>query len=444
MSRSAGASGREHILVTNSVALNGGDAAILLGLLRGVRRAFGPGVSVDVADEAFSAAARAYPDISFVPPLHGSARRPQGPIEALARSLRRRRVSAADALVGAAPALARLLLPPAGRAQLDRLRGTAAVISTGGTYLVEHYPLRRRLESIDIPARLGVPTYLYTQSLGPFADPRTARRVANALSRAARVFLRDGRSRDHLLEIGVDADRLSVHPDAAFALARAPGAAPPEPTRVALSVRHWPHHRTRTPEEGQRRYREAIGAVARRLAAAGARVTFLSTCQGQPEYRTDDARYAARIVEEHLAHVPGVEVDAAFRTPEELIDELAGYHLAIATRMHFAILALCAGVPVAPIAYEFKTAELFAGFGWEPRVTELESISAEALWRNVDATLADAAGIRTRLAEELPRLREAAMEPAERIREDLRGAAADHQSAPGRPPADPGTALGDR
>lgn len=407
------------ILVTNSVALNGGDAAILLGLLRGLREAFGEAVPVEVADEAWAAAARAYPGIAFVPPLHGSAVRPDGAFRAAARSLRRRRVTAGRALLPFVPSVGRALLPPQGREHLDRLAAARAAISTGGTYLVEHYPLRRRLESIDVPARLGVPTYLYTQSLGPFRDPGNARRVSDTLGRVRRIFLRDERSRRHLVDIGVDPGGLSVHPDAAFALAGSVAPAPERPVRVAVSVRHWAHHRTRSPEAGQRAYRSAVAATVRRLVRGGASVTFLSTCQGQPDYRTDDARYAQRIVEEELSGVSGVRVDGTFRTPEALVAELRGYHAAVATRMHFAILALCAGVPVAPIAYEFKTAELFEGLGWGDRVVDLESITDERLWASVEETLASASADRERLAGALPRLREGALEPARIIRGDL-------------------------
>ena len=48
----------------------------------------------------------------------------------------------------------------------------------------------------------------------------------------------------------------------------------------------------------------------------------------------------------------------------DLIQAYAGFDLVIATQMHSCILALCAGVPVLPIAYEFKTNELFRLSAW--------------------------------------------------------------------------------
>src|SRR3546814_6657409 len=67
-----------------------------------------------------------------------------------------------------------------------------------------------------------------------------------------------------------------------------------------------------------------------------------------------------------------VRVDDRFHTPEALRDRYAGYDMVVATRMHAAILALCAGTPVMPLAYEFKTAELFGRLGFAGKVPSIE------------------------------------------------------------------------
>src|SRR5262249_9630352 len=51
----------------------------------------------------------------------------------------------------------------------------------------------------------------------------------------------------------------------------------------------------------------------------------------------------------------------------------------VATRMHFAILALGVGTPVLPIAYEFKTDELFKSLGYDSEVPQIESLTSESL-----------------------------------------------------------------
>ncbi|MBK8161332.1 MAG: polysaccharide pyruvyl transferase family protein [Rhodospirillaceae bacterium] len=72
-----------------------------------------------------------------------------------------------------------------------------------------------------------------------------------------------------------------------------------------------------------------------------------------------------------------VLVDHQFHNPLDLLGELDRFDAVIATRMHMAILALAAGVPVLPIAYEFKTVELFARLGMADWVTAIEDVNPE-------------------------------------------------------------------
>jgi colanic acid/amylovoran biosynthesis protein len=404
-------------LLTNAITMNVGDAAILLGMLESLHDAFGGDARIEVADEAHDTVAAIYPEVSFVSPLHGANPGPS----VLARSVRRRRVSAARAAAPLGDAAIRALLPPEGRAQFERMRRADAVIARGGTYLVDYYAVRRPLEELELAARTGTPTYMYSQSIGSFSDRVKVRRMRRALAGVRRVFVRDARSRAHVLELGVEEARVSVHPDAAFALARPPAGEPRGPLRVAVSVRAWRHYRSGAAAAGQAAYREAVAAAVRRLVDAGAHVVFLSTCQGRDDYWADDSRFADRLVRELLPGVPRVDVDRVFRTPREIIDELATFHAVIATRMHFAILALCAGVPVAPIAYEFKSSELFESLGWGDLVTPLEGIDAHTLGRNVEAVLERREELREAIAAVAPGLREAAGRPAAIIREDREG-----------------------
>jgi colanic acid/amylovoran biosynthesis protein len=47
--------------------------------------------------------------------------------------------------------------------------------------------------------------------------------------------------------------------------------------------------------------------------------------------------------------------------------------------MHVAILALGVGAPVSPIAYEFKTVELFRSLGYEFELPSIETLSSASL-----------------------------------------------------------------
>jgi colanic acid/amylovoran biosynthesis protein len=129
------------------------------------------------------------------------------------------------------------------------------------------------------------------------------------------------------------------------------------------------------------RYLAAVAKLTRVLVEEhGVQVTFLSTCQGVPEYWTDDSRVADRVV----SLLPGavrvhVTVDREFHRPERLIGLFAEHDMVVATRMHAGILALCAGVPVLPIAYEFKTVELFQSLGLGEVTQDIEAVTPESL-----------------------------------------------------------------
>ena len=110
-----------------------------------------------------------------------------------------------------------------------------------------------------------------------------------------------------------------------------------------------------------------------------AEIVFLSTCQGIPKYLYDDSLIADRICERLEPDVlRAVRVDHDFHTPAALMTALRDFDFAISTRMHMAILGLCAGLPVLPIAYEFKTTELYKALGQEQWVTDISAIEREA------------------------------------------------------------------
>ncbi|HJQ15612.1 MAG TPA: polysaccharide pyruvyl transferase family protein [Allosphingosinicella sp.] len=359
------------VVITNVVALNGGDGAILLGVIKTVRRAF-PDADIVVLDSNAPISRRIYPEIRFEQ-LH-----PWPSKGGLTGRLLRR-------IARIIPGIVRL-----GRsAEANAATYAAAdlIISTGGTYLVEHYSLLSRFQQIDLAVASGKPVVLFTQSLGPFVQRTNIHWLRRLAPHLDLILLRDERSLTNLREIGAAGKRMLVVGDAAFALAdpavlergrqRRLSARP----KIAISVRAWKHFRRGSPEQNSHRYRSAIAATVTQLVVgAQAEITFLSTCQGIPEYWTDDSKEALEITSlldpDVLEHVT---VDESFRRAEKLIEELEEFDLVIATRMHMAILALCAATPVFPIAYEFKTAELFHKLGLGHSVVDIEDASPESL-----------------------------------------------------------------
>ena len=367
-----------NIVITNTVALNGGDAAILEALMAVVRRRY-PEARFTIFDSQPTVAAR-YHGHDFRQMMH------QG-LPWKRRAFHEQRLLSAAALWRRSAA-ARLLCRGDEASSLATYAAADRVISTGGTYLVEAYDLTHRLFELAICERLCQPVTFFTQSLGPFRAPANRVALRRAMSRSPLVLLRDERSRRHLLELGVDPEKLQVVPDVVFGLAdpavvaQAGRRAMPEagPRRVAISVREWKHFASMSAADGMAQYESAVAALATRLAREGRDVVFLSTCQGIPEYWTDDSELATCIHDRLDTDVKErVRVDRRFRRPRALLKELQNYDLVVATRMHMAIMSLIAGVPVLPIAYEFKTDELFERLGHPEWVLPMASCSVGAL-----------------------------------------------------------------
>jgi colanic acid/amylovoran biosynthesis protein len=397
-------------VVLNAVTMNGGDAAILLAVIEQIRLVLGPDARVTVLDLVGKAAERYYPDLDIEPSTlvmgEGS------------ESRTRRRARAAYRLLAAATSATAMLsgvprdwvlaaAPKWLRRRLSLLEEADLVVATGGTYLVEHYHLLPKLFDVFLANALRRPVVLFTQSLGPFKRRESRALMRAALGPARLVLLRDQRSLEHLKEAGLDTKNCAVHADSVFALGdagrvtRAVGERLPKAgRRVAISVRGWTKFREEEPEAGMRRYTGAVAALCRKLVDRdGATITFLSTCQGIAEYEQKDDRVAQAIVDtlppEYRKHIT---VDSAFHDPKDLVDLLASFDLVVSTRMHLAILALMAGRPVLPIAYEFKTQELFARLGFSHWVTDIDSVDATSLCETYDRLCAEIDGVRAELA----------------------------------------------
>lgn len=395
------------VVITNQVALNGGDAAILHGMAKVLRLSFGNDVQMVVLDRQAAAAQKYHPDFHFRQ-MHlagPSASKGRALHRLLSRSKLVQKLYRARSRFAAGRAWAGFLLPREAKANYRDYRTADLIASTGGTYLVEHYDISANLNQIELAVSSGVPTIMYTQSLGPFQKARNRRRLSKILPMLRLVLLRDERSLANLQELDLPLNNVRRLADAAFALtdpdtldraARRQFRSRPE---VAISVRFWNFSNLAAPTQARERYMAAVGqAVVHLVRSRGARVTFISTCQGTPEYWLDDSATATEIVATLPPDIAqAIRVDREFHSPGELLSLLAGFDLVIATRMHMAILALCAGSPVVPIAYEFKTAELFSNMGFPDVVQDIENISGEALCAVVDRCLDRASADQERL-----------------------------------------------
>jgi colanic acid/amylovoran biosynthesis protein len=422
------------VLITNCVVLNGGDAAILYGLLDRLRAALGATVEFVIVDDQPEQARTRYPELDTRPRLDSTFRAPPQirVIGRIVTELQRARVLAAAWCMGRGLArLPRVWLSTSQYSALETVRRCDAVVSTGGTYLVERYPIQGRLLELEVALAMRRPLVLFTQSLGPFVRRRHRRSLRTNLPRARHVLLRDERSRRHLTDAGLSGGRVRVVADGAFALRARPVTGRPQWLRVAISVRDWPYAAGDSATINDA-YRRAIAALTDRLVRErGAEVTFLSTCQGAPGYWTDDAAVAAAIIERVNPDVrESVHVDAGFHRPQELLDALGAFDLVVATRMHMAILALVAGVPVFPIAYEFKTRELFDRLGLGEWVRDFHALDGPLLCDDVERFLDQLPALRGPLRARVDGERESALSTANQLAQalDANGTAQDAPS----------------
>ncbi len=380
------------ILITNIVTLNAGDAAILYAMIDVLRGVFGEKTQFIVYDKHGETPHRYYPDLEFRKLIY---------LNGNTHSFRSR--LGRWALKKSIPAVP-LVLSAAERRDLLEYQTADLIVSSGGTYLVENYSMDARIFDYELSLQLGKPLVFFTQSLGPFVKEENRRALLPIFNRALAILVRDQRSLNHLLELGVKNPNVHLAADAAFALsdpaalesAKFKTQTTGAPLRVAVSVREWKHFNSVDAGEGMKRYRDALAALTKHLVDEfNAHVTFISTCQGMEEYWTNDARVAQTVVDVLPDEIRGaVSVNPDFHQPAVLANMLRDYDLVIATRMHMAILALGVGTPVLPIAYEFKMHELFEKLGEQRWVQDIETISAKTLVDTTDAFLASLPDIR--------------------------------------------------
>lgn len=317
-------------LITNSVPLNGGDEALLRGLILALKQRIG-GSSVITLCKNLNQCRELLPDLDLASDLEFSAT----PLEfAATRGL---------------------------------YRDADAVLSAPGGFFHDHYAIEPRLRGLEVALAFGKPVFLCGQSIGPFWKPESLARIRDVFNRVTQIFVRDRLSEKYLLDTGVSPERITVVTDLAFlwrGLApecfRAREARPC--ANIGVCIRPWPLKDAASVEAT---IEKAVALVSHLLSTAGNRVTFISTCQGVPGYWDDSA-----LALEVLSRVAPSEaarciVDRQRRGPRELIGALGALDAFIGMRLHGCLLAMLGGTPALGLAYEPKTPEIFGQLGLE-------------------------------------------------------------------------------
>lgn len=377
------------VAITNIVSLNPGDAAILAGMFDILRKKYGDDADIVVFDKNAKAASALYPWARFrQAPFHRKVG--EGPFSnALQRygyghwilRFRYWRLQLLGFIfrLGFLNPL-KVLFSQDDVDTVGEYFSADLIVSTGGTYLIENYGLWPAIYDYRLSLSLGKPLVFFTQTLGPFIQPKYKAAFQDIFTRASGILLRDKRSSSHLTDIGIPEERIHLAKDAAFALRAPLGSGERNLSgglKVAVSVRSLRFF----DESGRdlwRTYIESVRAMVEYLTSeVQAEVVFLSTCQGIPDYWTDDSAIADEVLSGLSDGAQAkARVDRQFRQPTEVIAAYSRFDLVIATRMHSAILSLVAGTPVIGIAYEFKLEELFEQLDMVDLSLPIKSISS--------------------------------------------------------------------
>ncbi|MFM2314269.1 MAG: hypothetical protein RLZZ04_3545 [Cyanobacteriota bacterium] len=322
------------IIISNTVILNGGDAAILISILKILQDAFGKDTEFVIYDSQPETAKKYYPAFNLRQLIYdqsiGSLKiRFVGRIIKLINQGRLK--IAAWCIQQNQYTLGRLLTNPTEFTSLLDYKHADLIVSTGGTYLVENYGLKPRFFDYQISLLFHKPLVFFTQSLGPFEQPENQRTLTSIFNRSTLILLRDRQSAKHLEGLVTQQSKMqskiSVVADAAFALANWETLEAAKkvqtsvyPRKIAISVRDWRYFKTVDPEVGITRYIAALVALTVHLVEKyQAQITYISSCQGIPEYWKDDSEFALNITSQLAPEiVPFVTVNRDFHETQKL------------------------------------------------------------------------------------------------------------------------------
>jgi polysaccharide pyruvyl transferase WcaK-like protein len=330
--------GALRILVDHSgyALLNIGDIAMLQACVRRLK-ALWPDAVIHVFTESPDQLQRYCPEVNAVAPTIVGRRR----ASVLPKS---GQLAAEQMWKTAIPLLARSNV--AGGADsgvlplrvLDAVRRADLVVSSGGGFISDVFWWHGAgvLSVLAMAQRLGKPTAMFGQGLGPVTHPLLSRAVRLTMPRLTVIGLREEmRSMSILRAHGVDLQRSAVTGDDALLLA-APEARPRGGTSIGINVRVASYSSVDTTVAGQ------IVAVAR-AAARG---------RGVATVALPVSRYGAQsdlrsIQSEDIGGRDPVTIDefADIRTPDELKDSIARCRVVVTGSYHAAAFALAAGIP---------------------------------------------------------------------------------------------------
>ena len=405
------------ILITDSVAINTGDAAILKGVVSLLRTAF-PSAEIRIHCHHYNEVHKRYPGLPIRRSLAESSRLFAPRYFWRWPAVVRYRIAA-----GVGPRGSTVLRPAVvssnERSSVDDYRWADTIVSSGGSFLTDSYHFDHVLAGYELGIALGKTMVILGQTLGPFADSRNLETVGRTISRFDLVAVRDERSGKIAKEMGVAPENLTIAADMAFNLTykgERRSLATQTAPRVGVSVRRWIFPGAADAmQENERYIGRMVEAIDMLVDQTAADIVFMSTCQGESGYAYRDDEVASEI-RERMRHKDHAIIDRSFNTPENFMEKAAGLDIVLGTRMHACILAMLAGVPSVNVEYEFKSRELYNRLALEDLIVDILDFKAEELAAKTVAVLTDQDSARRRVVAGVDALRQENAAVAEYMR----------------------------
>lgn len=226
----------------------------------------------------------------------------------------------------------------------------AALFCSGGGSLLQDVTSVRSVyfyaSQINLATKMGVPTIVLAQGLGPLNTWLGRKIAASALKKCRILSWRDEKSLNLAAELGLSA--LPNYQVCDPVLLWRPDVFPQNVGAVGLALRPWPGFDL-----------QAAARLVRNLRAAGEDVVLIPFYYGG-QAPGEDEKLAAEL--NHLLGADAVPVCSA-QSPEQVWAAVAGCKLVVGMRLHSLIMAAAAGVPAVAISYDPKVSAFAESMG---------------------------------------------------------------------------------
>lgn len=270
---------------------------------------------------------------------------------------------------------------------LSAIAGADVVVGAGGGYINDSFWWHGAavLSVLDLAQRLGKPTALFGQGLGPLAHRAVRRQARRVLPRVKLIGLREGVTGVPLLHsLGVDPDMVLVTGDDAIEVIGIPAGGGVTGRAIGLNLRVSSY--SGVSDRGARTLVQAVEAFARKNAT---RIVGLPVSRFPRDSDLSSIRST-------LGPAADEAVLQDLETPESLVDAVQDCRVVVTGSYHAAVFALTRGIPAiccsSSAYYDQKFSGLAAQFPGcsivrldDPELGSTVEHALESAWEGADS-----------------------------------------------------------